>query len=287
MNIEQVRADISERRVSLGKMQVQLQQLSEKRRAVSNWLRGYEKHSQDELKARGWFEQHQEKKRELNELDEQISNANRSINALSGEIDGLSALRFGEDEVLALALRDYREAQECAMGILKEEKALSDEKAKADGVLSQAKHALSAAQSRKSKALSVADVDEAGRAVAEAQQRVSNTEILLGNLDRALEGIGNKKAEAQASVAEYESKVWQAHCTLIVAELKTTPEFSRVAAGLEHAFAASVSAGNFSDFGRFMSHVFLGEGNVNPDHAVILARKEDAWRALLLTEANT
>lgn len=286
MNIEQVRADISERRASHGKMQVQLQQLSEKRRAVSNWLRGHEARGQDELKAMGCLEQHQEKKRELSELDQQISDANRSINTLNGEIDGLSALRFGEDEVLALALRDYREAQEGATAILNEEKRLSDEKANSDGALSQAKLALSAVQSRKSKALSVADVDEASRAVAEAQQRVSNTEILLGNLDHALESIGNKTAKALTGVAECESKVWKAHCALIVAELKTTPEFSRVANELEHAYAASVAAGNFSDFGRFMSHVFLGEGNVNPDHAAILARKEDARRALHLAEAS-
>lgn len=263
-NIEQVGAELASKRASLERLLNENETIGRQRRDISNLIVGYGDLSEKELATRPRDSALlNEKRAELWRVDEKLSAFAREIEAVKAEIKLLSAQQFGEDEVFEQALRDYREQQKLAHQFAEKEQELNSQNEQAEAALKLAKSELASAESEKSKALTVAGIEKAGQRVNAAGQRVAGIVVLLENLKRELSAVGSRKVEALKKLEALDSDVFKTHCAVVIRDIRVTPEFAKMFAAIEDGYAAWVSARQFSNFGLFVTRVFLGDGNAH------------------------
>lgn len=282
IGVAEMTARLRAARTRLAGLRAEQESLEGKAREIRNWLNGHQM-SDDAASRNGILGAIQEKRDEVASIGATLATLKQSIQECKGEADALDAMRFGEEEQLDYATNVYTERRSDLNNHSTREKSLRQEFEETNRSLAAARSDLIAAQASKARSMSLVDIGAAGEKESEAQRRVSDAELLVGNLNSALKRIPGEADAARIALKLAEEKVWEAHCKLAVRDIQTLPGYTEIMEALKQAFVAWVASGHFGDFGVFLVTATVGEGVEPPSHEYVAAHKAKLAATLKLT----
>lgn len=279
-------AEMTERlraaRTRLAGLRAEQESLEGRAREIRNWLNGHQM-SDAEASRSGILGAIREKRDELASIGATLAALKQSIQECKGEVDALDALRFSEEDQLEHAISAYADRRADLSNHSTREKSLRQEFEETNRSLAAARSDLIVAQASKARSMSLADIGAAGKKESDAQRRVSDAEMLIGNLNSALKMLPSELAAARAALKLAEEKVWEANCKLAVRDIQTLPGYTEIMEALKQAFVAWVASGHWGDFGVFLVTATVGEGVEPPGHEYVAAHKAKLAATLKLT----
>jgi chromosome segregation ATPase len=279
-------AEMTERlraaRTRLAGLRAEQESLEGKARETRNWLNGHQV-SDEEASRNGILAAIREKRDEVASINAALATLAQSIRECKGEVDALDALRFSEEDLLERAVSVYTDHRADMDNHFTREKSLRQEFEKTNRSLAAARADLIAAQASKARSMSLVDIGAAGEKEGDAQRRVSDAELLVGNLNSALKTLPGELDAARRALKLAEEKVWEAHCKLAVRDIQTLPGYTEIMEALRLAFVAWVASGHWGDFGVFLVAATVGEGVEPPGHEYVAAHKAELAATLKLT----
>jgi chromosome segregation ATPase len=276
--IERLRAA----RARLAGLRVEQERLQGAMREIRNWLAGHQM-TDEEASRNGVLGAIREKRDEIASMNTTLATLNQRIQECKAEADALDALRFREEELLEFAVSVYADRQAELNNHCAREKSLRQESEQTNQSLAAARSDLIAAQESKARCMSLADVGTAGKKESDAQRRVSDAELLVGNLSSALKRLPVEIEAARNALKLAEEKVWEAYFKLAIRDIQTLPGYSEIMEALNQAFVAWVASGHWGDFGVFLVMATVGEGAEPPSQEYVATHKAKLAATLKLT----
>ena len=200
-------------------------------------------------------------KGEAERLRAELTSTGRRAEALKNTISTLkeSIAAAQPGAVLELRQSEYREQHAKLADLTGQAGALEDELKAAQLELDNAQLALSAAQAEKRKALCVADVAAATKTETAAQSRVEDLLTLIGNIEAEKGKLGAEREQLGKSLAQAETALWSVRASLMLEELRRSPDFMSVSAALQRLYIATGKNGqsyNAPPVSAFLGNVF-------------------------------
>lgn len=278
-------AEMTERlrtaRTRLAGLRAEQESLQGKLREARNWLNGHQMNDAEASRT-GILGTIRERRSEVASMDGALTALKKSIQECKGEADALDAMRFGEEEQLDYAANVYTERRIDLNNHSTREKSLRQEFEETNRSLAAARSDLIAAQASKASCMSLADIGAAGKKESDAQRRVNDAELLVGNLGSALKRLPGEIDAARIALKLAEKKVWEAHCKLAVRDIQTLPGYTEIMEALKQAFVSWTASGHWGDFGVFLVTATIGEGVEPPGHEYVAGHKAELAAALKL-----
>jgi chromosome segregation ATPase len=278
-------AEMTERlraaRTRLAGLRAEQGSLEGKAREIRNWLNGHQMSDAEAIRS-GILGAIREKRDEAASISATLAALNQSIQECKGEVDALDALRFSEEDQLEHAVSAYADRRAELNNHSTREKSLRQEFEETNRSLAAARSDLIAAQASKARSMSLADIGAAGEKESNAQRRVSDAELLVGNLNSALKKLPGELEAARAALKLAEEKVWEAQYKLAVRDIQTLPGYTEIMDALKQAFVAWAASGHWGDFGVFLVAATVGEGVEPPGHEYVAAHKAELAATLKL-----
>lgn len=274
-NIASHEADVQALEAKLSAALADQAKLNTRRAELRNWLAGHD-FSAQELEARGVTAKHAAYRQELAQLDERILGAKTTVESLEATRNYLKGGQFQAAEVLGARKVAYASILGEWTALLESDAALILQREQTSEEGRDAKSVLSAAASKKAKALSIADVAAADKEVVAATQRQTYVDELLRNIDALLAKNGAAKDAVRARLRAAERALWQAQSAALLKELRGQSWYADCERALIGAFAAAMKSGDAFDLGRFLAAV-VSQRQDDPriDPAVLSALQAD------------
>lgn len=184
-------------------------------------------------------------KAEAERLRAKLSATENRAKALRKTIDALkeSIAAAPPGAVLELRQNEYCEQHAKLAELTGNAGALEDELKAAQQELNKAQLALAAAKAEKRKALCVADVAAATKTEADAQSRVGDFLTLIGNIEAEKGKLSAERERLGKSLAQAETALWSVRASLMLEELRHSPDFVSVSAALSRLYIATGKTG--------------------------------------------
>lgn len=200
-------------------------------------------------------------KAEVQRLRDDLSATENRANELRKTIDALkeSIAAAQPGAVLELRQSEYREQYAKLAELTGQAGALEDELKAAQQELNKAQLALTSAQAEKRKALCVADVAAATKTETAAQSRVEDLLTLIGNIETEKGKLSAERERLGKSLAQVETALWSVRASLMLEELRRSPDFVSVSAALQRLYIATGKTGhsyNAPPVSAFLTNVF-------------------------------
>ncbi|MDP3512383.1 MAG: hypothetical protein Q8S20_06510 [Sulfuritalea sp.] len=282
MSVTEMMERLRAARTRLAGLLVEQERLQGAMREIRNWLAGHQM-TDGEASRNGVLGTIREKRDEIASMNTTLATLNQGIRECKAEVDTLDALRFREEELLEFAVSVYAERQAELNSLCARAKSLRQEFEETNRSLATARSDLISARASKSRSMSLADISAAGGKETDAERRVSDAELLVGNLNSALKRLPVEIEAARSALKLAEEKVWEAYYKLAVRDIQTLPGYTEIMEALKQAFVAWVASGHWGDFGVFLVMATVGEGAEPPSHEYVAAHKAELAARLKLT----
>lgn len=265
MNTEAVvqhRAKVEETAMKLSNTRDRLSKIGRDIYEHRNWLNGWK--AVTDLESRRLTGEHARRTGEVERLETLRRTVKAECDALESELKDLRAQHFGPDDILAERIEAYHAAVTTWEEAGADKVKFQEQKEQAASQLAKASTALSLAKRKVGSLLSIAEVTEANKAVADAEQKHAIQETLCGNIEKALSDATARKKAAAEAVKMREREMLSAKVAAVLDALRKTPAFGEVRQALELAFAAGFRGGRWGSYDRFLAHAFMTEEDMVP-----------------------
>lgn len=281
MSVAEMTEQLRAARTRLAGLRAEHESLQRKSLEIRNWLNGHQMNDAEATRS-GLLGTIREQRDEVASINATLATLRQGIQECKVEVDALDALRFTEEDHLERAIGVYAERQADLSNHCAREKSLRQEFEDTNRSLAAARSDLIAAQASKARSMSLVDIGAAGKKENEAQRRVSDAELLVGNLNGALKKFPGELEAARTALKLAEEQVWEAHCKLAVRDIQALPGYCEIMDALKQAFVAWVASGHWGDFGVFLVTAIVGEGAEPLGHEYVATHKAKLAAALKL-----